>query len=347
MKFNILYYVNQFFGQIGGEEQAGTAPIFKEEVIGPAVGFNGLLENKGEVIGTIICGDNYFNENKEDALKTIMKIIKEKNPDMLVAGPAFNAGRYGMACAELANAVVDELNIPVITGMYEENPGVDACRAKAIVVKTGNSATHMRKALPVMADIAKKLIKGEELGLPEEEGYIAQGKRLTVFSDKRGSQRAVDMLLARFNNEEFKTELPMPEFDRVEVAPAIKDLQRATIALVNSGGIVPKGNPDRIQSASAQKWGKYDISDKEALAGEYITIHGGYDPVYANEVPDRVVPLDILREFEKEGKIGKVYKYFYTTTGTGTSLANAIKFGTEIGKELKEAGVDGVILTST
>lgn len=78
MKFNILYYVNQFFGQIGGEEQAGTAPIFKEEVIGPAVGFNGLLENKGEVIGTIICGDNYFNENKEDALKTIMKIIKEK-----------------------------------------------------------------------------------------------------------------------------------------------------------------------------------------------------------------------------------------------------------------------------
>ena len=165
MKFNILYYVNQFFGQIGGEEQAGTAPIFKEEVIGPAVGFNGLLENKGEVIGTIICGDNYFNENKEDALKTIMKIIKEKNPDMLVAGPAFNAGRYGMACAELANAVVDELNIPVITGMYEENPGVDACRAKAIVVKTGNSATHMRKALPVMADIAKTN-QGRRTGTP-------------------------------------------------------------------------------------------------------------------------------------------------------------------------------------
>lgn len=84
---------------------------------------------------------------------------------MLVAGPAFNAGRYGMACAELANAVVDELNIPVITGMYEENPGVDACRAKAIVVKTGNSATHMRKALPVMADIAKTN-QGRRTGTP-------------------------------------------------------------------------------------------------------------------------------------------------------------------------------------
>ena len=45
--------------------------------------------------------------------------------------------------------------------------------------------------------------------------------------------------------------------------------------------------------------------------------------------------------------IGNVFEYFYTTTGTGTSVGNSIKFGTEIGKELKEAGVDGVILTST
>lgn len=347
MKFKILYYVNQFFGQIGGEEQAGIAPSFKEEAIGPAMGFNGLLKDKGEVIGTIICGDNYFNENKEDALKFIMKIIKEKQPNMLVAGPAFNAGRYGMACAELANAVIDELNIPVVTGMYEENPGVGVCKSKAIVVKTGDSAVSMRKALPLMAGITKKLISDEKLGLPEDEGYIPQGKRLTVFSDKRGSQRAVDMLLARLNNEEFKTELPMPVFDKVDAAPAIKDLSKATIAIVTSGGIVPMGNPDKIQSASAQKWGKYDVSNIDKLAGEYITIHGGYDPVYANEIPDRIVPLDLLKEFEKEGRIGKVHKYFYTTTGTGTSVANSIKFGAEIGKELKEAGVDGVILTST
>ena len=27
----ILYYLNQFFGQIGGEEKAGIAPILKED----------------------------------------------------------------------------------------------------------------------------------------------------------------------------------------------------------------------------------------------------------------------------------------------------------------------------
>lgn len=347
MKFKVLYYVNQFFGQIGGEEKAGMEPVFKNENIGPALGFNGFIGEAGEVVGTLICGDNYFNENKEKALEYIMNVIKEQNPDIVVAGPAFNAGRYGMACSGVANAVIDELEIPVVTGMYIENPGLDSCRSKAIVVKTSDSAAGMRDALPVMANIVKKLMKNEELGLPEEEGYISQGKRLTVFSDKRGSKRAVNMLLARLNDQPFETELPMPVFDKVDPAPAIKDLSKATIALVTSGGMVPHGNPDRIQSASAQKWGKYNISGMDGLRGEYCTIHGGFDPVYANENPDRIAPLDMLKEFQKEGVIGNVFEYFYTTTGTGTSVGNSIKFGTEIGKELKEAGVDGVILTST
>lgn len=347
MSYKILYYVNQFFGQVGGEEQAGIAPFYKEEKIGPAMGFEQLLNGEAQVVGTLVCGDNYFNENTEEAVKFIYDTIADVKPDLVVAGPAFNAGRYGMACAGVANAVVEKLGVPVVTGMYYENPGVDQCKAKAIVVEVTDSAAGMRTALPVMAKIALKLLKKEELGSPKEEGYIAQGKRLTVFADKRGSERAVDMLIARFKGEDFETELPMPVFDKVAPAAAIKDLPKAKIALVTSGGIVPIGNPDRIQSASAQKWGKYNVSDISEMTGGYYTIHGGYDPVYANEVPDRVAPLDMLKKFEKEGLIGEVYEYFYTTTGTGTSVGNAIQFGKEIGKELKEAGVDGAILTST
>lgn len=348
MKFKVLYYVNQFFGQIGGEEKAGIEPMYKEEAVGPAMGFNGLLGDEGEVVGTMICGDNYFNENKEDALKYIMDIIKKEDPDIVVAGPAFNAGRYGMACSGVVNAVVEELGKKAITGMYIENPAVDYSKSKAIIIETSDSAAGMRKALPNMANVVKKMMKGEELGTPAEDNYIPQGKRLTVFSEDRGSKRAVNMLLARLNDEEFETELPMPVFDTVDPADAIKDLSKATIALVTSGGMVPKGNPDRVQSASAQKWAKYDVSSADSLKEDgFITIHGGYDPVYANAIPDRIAPLDMLVEAKKESKIGDVYKYFYTTTGTGTSVGKSIEFGNEIGKELKEAGVDGVILTST
>ena len=197
-----------------------------------------------------------------------------------------------------------------------------------------------------MVDLTKKLLN-DEVVKPDVDEYFAQGKRLTVISEKTGSQRAVEMLMKRLNNEEFETELPMPVFDTVDPAEEIKDLSKATIALVTTGGIVPMGNPDRIQSASAQKWGKYDISALDKLKGNYCTIHGGYDPVYANEDPDRVVPLDSLRLLEKEGIIGKVYEDFYTTTGTGTAIGNSIVFGKEMGQELKAAGVDGVIVTST
>lgn len=346
--FKVLYYVNQFFGQIGGEDKAGMKPEFHSEKIGPALGFEQLLKGEGKVVGTIICGDNYFNENKEESLDYILNLVKNEAPDIFVAGPAFNAGRYGVACAEISRAVAEELNIPVVTGMYIENPGLDTCKQVAYVVSTSDNAGGMRKALPAMANITYKLGKGMEIGSPEEEGYIARGMRKTIIVEKRGSLRAVEMLIKRLKGEEFETEMPMPVFDVVQPASAIKDLSKATIALCTSGGIVPAGNPDRIQSASAQKWGKYDVSKRDALnAPDFYTTHGGYDPVYANEIPDRVAPLDILKELQKEGYIGKVHEFFYTTTGTGTSVSNAVKFGTEIGKELKEAGVDGVILTST
>ena len=360
MAKKIVYYVNQFFGQIGGEEMASTPVQIKDEQIGPAKGFDPLLEGYGEVIRTVICGDNYFNENKETATAQILEAVKESEPDLFVAGPAFNAGRYGIACAEISKAVAQELRIPVVTGMYIENPGVEMCKEIAYIISTTDSAGSIRKALPDMATLAKKLLKNEEIGSPEEMGYIPRGVRKTVFVEKRGSERAVDMLLARLDGKDFETEMPMPVFDVVAPAPAIKDLSKATIALCTTGGLVPQGNPDRLESASAQKWAKYDVSERTALSGyeihdtatktyanDFYATHGGYDTACANEMPDRIAPLDILNEFKEEGYIGGVHQYFYTTTGTGTAVSKSKEFGIQIGALLMEARVDGVILTST
>jgi betaine reductase len=49
-----------------------------------------------------------------------------------------------------------------------------------------------------------------------------------------------------------------------------------------------------------------------------------------------VVPLDVMREFEKQGVFGKLYPYFNTTTGTGTAVAFAEKFGQRDRREVKE-----------
>lgn len=186
------------------------------------------------------------------------------------------------------------------------------------------------------------------MGSPAEEGYLARGIRKNVFHEQRGSARAVDMLLKKLKGEPFITEYPMPVFDRVSPRPAIKDLKKAKIALVTSGGIVPKGNPDRIESSSASKFGRYSLQGITDLdENTFETAHGGYDPVYANADADRVLPVDVMRQLEKEGVIGQLHNTYYATVGNGTSVANAKKYAHAIGEELKQENVDGIILTST
>ena len=63
---------------------------------------------------------------------------------------------------------------------------------------------------------------------------------MNFFEKERGSKRAVKMLLNKLNDKPYTTEYPMPDFDRVDPNPAVKDLAHAKIALVTSGGIVPK-----------------------------------------------------------------------------------------------------------
>lgn len=344
----VVHYINQFFAGIGGEEKADIKPEVRDGAVGPGNALKAAFKGEADIVKTIICGDSYFGENIEEAKKEILAIVKDINPDLFVAGPAFNAGRYGVAAATITDAVQNELGIPAVTGMYIENPGADMFKKTVYIVSTGNSAAAMGKAVPVMASLALKLVKGEEIGSPEEEGYIERGVRYNLFSDKRGSERAVDMLLKKLKGEEFVTEYPMPNFDRVDPNPAVKDLSHAKIALCTSGGIVPKGNPDHIESSSASHYGEYDITGVEDLTEEtYETAHGGYDPVYANEDPDRVLPVDVMREFEREGVIGSLHNKFYTTVGNGTSVGNAKKFAAEYAKKLKEDGVDAVIMTST
>lgn len=343
-----VHYLNQFFGQIGGEEKAHIAPELKEGVVGPGTAFKQAFKGEVEIVATVICGDSYFNENSEEAKIEIIRMVKKYNPDLFIAGPAFNAGRYGVACGTIAKAVKDELNIPVVTGMYIENPGVDLFRKDIYIVSTKDSAVGMREAVPAMAALSLKLLKCEEIGLPKDEGYIERGIRKNYFAGERGSKRAVDMLVKKIRGEQFTTEFPMPDFDRVDPNPPVVDMAHATIALVTSGGIVPKGNPDRIESSSASKFGKYDIEGRLDLTeNDFETAHGGYDPVYANKDSDRVLPVDVLRELEREGVIGKLHKFYYSTVGNGTSVANAKAYGAKIAAELRNDGVDAVILTST
>ena len=347
-KYKIVHYINNFFSGAGGEEAAGMRPEIHEGPMGPGLALAEAFGEEFEIAATAVCGDNYFGENLEDAAAELIGMIRPYKPDLFIAGPAFNAGRYGVACGTICKEVEKALGIPVLTGMYEENPGVDMFRKDLIVIKTKNSAAGMRKAVPVFKRLGEKLVKGREILGPDMEGYLERGIRVNYFAEKRGSERAIELLLKKCRGEECQTEYPMPEFDRVEPAAPVTDLAHTKIAIVTSGGIVPQGNPDHIESSSATKYGIYSIKGMDRMdKKDFMTVHGGYDRAFVTEDPNLVVPLDVLRKLEKEGVIGELAGYFISTTGTGTATGNAKAFGRDLVGKLKEDGIGAVILTST
>jgi glycine reductase len=341
-------YLNQFFGGVGGEDKADLPPRLTEEIVGPGKAVRAALGDQGQVVATVICGDNYFAEHREAATEEVKALFAPYGLDLLLAGPAFNAGRYGIACGAVCRMAQTEFQIPAITGMYRENPGVELYRKDVYIVETGDTARSMAEVIKKMTTLARKLLAGDKIGKPADEGYFSRGLLTNELSDKTGAERAVDMLLHKLRGEPFESEVPRPVYDRVKPAPAIKDLRLAKIALVTDGGLVPKGNPDRIEISAATRFGIYDIAAKDALdPGSYEVAHGGYDSVLVRQDPNRLVPVDVMRDLEREGIIGTLHDRFYSTTGLTCIVEVMKKVGRAIAEDLKREGVSGVLLTST
>jgi glycine reductase complex component B subunit gamma len=336
-----VHYVNQFFAGIGGEDKAETPPARLDGAVGPG---RGLAAEGVEIAATIYCGDDYFAEHEEEALGVLLGYLEEDQPDVLIVGPAFGSGRYGYACGTLAAAAAQR-GIPSVAAMHPENPGVDAA-GRAYVVPTAVNVAGMRDALPRVARLARALVEGRELASPEEEGYLPRGPRSNYFADKTGAERAIDLLLAKLAGET-RTEVG-GGLDRVDPPSPVPDLAETLVALVTEAGCVPQGNPDRLASVRAQGWFRYELDGEEELSSaRYESVHGGFDVTLANEDPNRLVPLDAARALEREGRIGRLHGAFYTTTGNGTPVVRATRFGREIAAELRDAGVGAVLLSGT
>ena len=172
-----------------------------------------------------------------------------------------------------------------------------------------------------------------------------------------------------FGNHFFPTDETAPYYGRGRKTPAqLKEYYESSAMALDSGLFAYFAHPD-IFMRGHDRFGdeekalcrelcrlanhykmpvEYNIAGVDDLTAEgWETAHGGYDPVYANADADRVLPVDVLRQFEKEGKIGKLHDFFYTTTGNGTAVASSKAFAAEYAQKLLSAGVDAVIMTST
>ena len=166
--------------------------------------------------------------------------------------------------------------------------------------------------------------------------------------EKNGAERSVDMLLAKLAGKPFEPEAPIPEYEAPTPAPPIKDISKANVALVSSGCLIPKGNPDNLSPGSATSFGGYSIKGIDRLCSDgYKTYHFGFRLTYTNEDPQRLLPVDVMRDLEKEGEIGSLNDTYYTYAGVATSVESSRNIAKGMIERLKADGVDAVILTAT
>ena len=162
------------------------------------------------------------------------------------------------------------------------------------------------------------------------------------------SKRGIDMLLAKYHKQNFETEVPAKPFQEILMPNLKKELEKARIALVTDGGLVPKGNPDNLNPTNSQKFCMYSLGGSEMLLSkDYEVSHQGYNTEYIEQDPNRLLPIDAMRRAEREGIIGRLFDIFYTTAGVMTSVENGTALGERIAVSLRDCDVDAVVLSST
>lgn len=159
------------------------------------------------------------------------------------------------------------------------------------------------------------------------------------------------MLLAKLKlkNLPFQTEITFKKIQDTVPPPPVKDISRCEIALISDGGLVPRGNPDRFRSRGNKLFAAYETEDLlpgKELSDRWEIAHTGYSNKEILANPNRLVPVDILKELEKQKIIGRLHPHFYSTSGNATLSEDCRRMGEKIAEQLKRSGV-GAILTST
>src|SRR5262245_2338196 len=323
----VVHYLNQFFGGVGGEDAAAHALEMRAMPVGPGLALQTALGPMGQVVATIVCGDNAFHEQRDDVLARLRTYLGEIKPDLVIAGPAFAAGRYGAACADVALLAAD-LRIPAVLGLHPDNPAVALCRSRVHIVPVPQSPRTMAEALGRMVRLGVRLATGEAIGAPAEEGYLPRGVRRHVPAESTGAERVVDLLLAKLRGEPYSSEIAEQPPPRRRAAPGLRDLPHARIAVISTGGIVPAGNPDGLRHINESRWRQYSVSGAERMeVGRWEPIHGGYDASAARQDPNVVVPLDVLRALEAKGAIAGVHDQYVAVVGIGAPVEVAERIG--------------------
>ena len=324
-----VHYLNQFFAGLGGEEAAGTPPTRLDGAVGPGRGLQAALDGV-EIVATIACGDDYFAEHEDEC---------SRDADRARAGGRGRAaGRR--ACVRLRTLRLRRRVCGRGRGGPPRDPGGrgDARGESRASAPRGQGADRPHcgerrrdaRRAPRLAALASALASGRELGPPEDEGYLPRGFRRNYVAEKPGAERAIDLLLAKLAGDVrsevaagFERVLP-PAAGRRSLAGARRPWSarpgacRAAIRIgfrrcARTTGCATRS---RVRRRSIRR------STSASTAGSTSRLQ--------TRIPTGSSRSTRSPSTCATGRIGSLHQTLYVTTGNGTPVATATRFGREI-----------------
>ena len=211
----------------------------------------------------------------------------------------------------------------------------DRLELKELLNNPGSAAFSRLKYIPRLGydDQIAEFINGLFLAATEAK-YEGDWDKLSDFLD-RWEEIAIGLQFAGMR---------MPEVDGVPWAPLSKPLDQTKVAVVTTGGVFLEGQTPYTERGDAT----YRELPGDTAHEQFRIWHPGYDFGPAMQDINCIFPLDRFRELEAEGAIGQLADINYSFMGLIPDPATLMsETAPEVGRRLKDAGVDAAFLAST
>lgn len=116
-----IIILDQIQAGLGGDERSDTPLGGKKIAMGSADNVEKAMKNvNGKIIGTFYCGPQYYQQNKAIVQRKFSKMAEKMKADVVIVGPTFDYHDFAEMAVEIANAIAETTNIPVIGAIAKE-----------------------------------------------------------------------------------------------------------------------------------------------------------------------------------------------------------------------------------
>ncbi len=134
--------------------------------------------------------------------------------------------------------------------------------------------------------------------------------------------------------------------DDTPITPPGRPLEECTLALLTTGGLHLKTD-EPFDTGYLQGDCSYRMIPGDVRHEDLAVSHESYDHRYINADLNCVFPIDRMREYAAEGRIGALSERHYSFMGHILETGPLVENARAVGRLLRDEGVDVAFLTPT